>query len=542
MNTYCAFLCALMLLLPNVVDAAPIISNVSVSDISPTSAKISWITDIPANSQVDYGVDAYENGPAFGGTGFGTSHSVPLSNLLPSTVYHFRVISKDAIGDIAQSSDSTFTTLAPDPNAAFDYHFSIYQSPRNVVRGYAIYLTFRLKLLAGTGGVTVSVTLLNPPPGATYGFGQFINPPTAQTGSIYVAQGGGETDVLTIFTSSSTPVGTYSITLRATGGNVTKDISYPITVVAVPSSITTAAPLSLPPIPGLSVWEEKMVSLGTKWCNRDQILAEGLWEGSVWYYDGERVYYQIADYTQNAFWDQCAHYVEEVYRPYVLTNNGAIPGWRVFPDGLLKDFRNTGDLPSKDALLALANNSPYSQSAGRTSIERSRETAFIVNAYLDAYAVGEPANPRLLRGVSYALGHLDQWTVAQTAAYVRAYMIGLTMEALIRYYEQSADPRIPDAIKKALDWLWSNVFDSSTSAFFYTDRDTWHGGRTPYPELNLLIAPAFAWYYRITGNSIYLQRGDLLFEAGVKSQISLSGKMFSQNYRWSFDYVRYRTP
>src|SRR5205085_12100561 len=41
-----------------------------------------------------------------------TSHSVSLSGLSPSTMYHFRVRSKDSAGDAASSSDFTFTTSA----------------------------------------------------------------------------------------------------------------------------------------------------------------------------------------------------------------------------------------------------------------------------------------------------------------------------------------------------------------------------------------------------------------------------------------------
>jgi hypothetical protein len=47
-----------------------------------------------------------------------TSHSRTLSNLAPSTTYHYRVRSLDGAGNVATSSDRTFTTLAaPDTTA-----------------------------------------------------------------------------------------------------------------------------------------------------------------------------------------------------------------------------------------------------------------------------------------------------------------------------------------------------------------------------------------------------------------------------------------
>src|SRR5258705_7342248 len=42
-----------------------------------------------------------------------TSHSVALSGLAASTLYHYRVRSSDPANNLALSSDQTFTTLAP---------------------------------------------------------------------------------------------------------------------------------------------------------------------------------------------------------------------------------------------------------------------------------------------------------------------------------------------------------------------------------------------------------------------------------------------
>ena len=42
-----------------------------------------------------------------------TSHSQALSGLTANTLYHYRVKSKDAAGNLATSADFTFTTRAP---------------------------------------------------------------------------------------------------------------------------------------------------------------------------------------------------------------------------------------------------------------------------------------------------------------------------------------------------------------------------------------------------------------------------------------------
>ncbi len=91
----------------------PAITNVTVSTITTSSATISWTTDEPATSQVEYGLT----------TGYGqltpldsallTNHSVTLSGLTEATLYHFRVRSTDGANNPASSADQTFTTTAP---------------------------------------------------------------------------------------------------------------------------------------------------------------------------------------------------------------------------------------------------------------------------------------------------------------------------------------------------------------------------------------------------------------------------------------------
>ena len=78
-------------------------------------------------------------------------------------------------------------------------------------------------------------------------------------------------------------------------------------------------------IPGLPEWEANMVSQGRALCNPAKIAELSTWEGNVWYYDGMRVFRQIADYTGDASWNDCVRYVRDVYRPYVL-NAGKVPG------------------------------------------------------------------------------------------------------------------------------------------------------------------------------------------------------------------------
>ncbi|MCK5398057.1 MAG: pre-peptidase C-terminal domain-containing protein, partial [Thermoplasmata archaeon] len=89
----------------------PVISEISGSSITSTSATITWITDESSTSTVNYGTTTGYGSTATGSGGV-TSHSVPLSGLSPSTTYHCRVVSTDTAGNTATSTDRTFTTAA----------------------------------------------------------------------------------------------------------------------------------------------------------------------------------------------------------------------------------------------------------------------------------------------------------------------------------------------------------------------------------------------------------------------------------------------
>jgi hypothetical protein len=90
----------------------PVISGVSVTSVAATKATIGWTTDEPADSQVEYGTTtAYGSSTPLHTTKV-TSHSVALSGLSPGTLYHYRVKSRDAAGNLASSADFVFTTAS----------------------------------------------------------------------------------------------------------------------------------------------------------------------------------------------------------------------------------------------------------------------------------------------------------------------------------------------------------------------------------------------------------------------------------------------
>jgi hypothetical protein len=89
---------------------APTIGAVAASVTGATSATVRWTTDEASDSQVDYGVTMLYGGSTPLIQTRSTDHSVALTGLAPGTLYHFRVKSRDAAGNLAASGDLTFKT------------------------------------------------------------------------------------------------------------------------------------------------------------------------------------------------------------------------------------------------------------------------------------------------------------------------------------------------------------------------------------------------------------------------------------------------
>ena len=88
----------------------PVLSNITKSVITQTSATIQWTTSDPANSQVEYGSDTTYGRLSPLDPALVTAHSVVLSGLSPGRTYHYRVHSKNAAGKEAVSPDLALTT------------------------------------------------------------------------------------------------------------------------------------------------------------------------------------------------------------------------------------------------------------------------------------------------------------------------------------------------------------------------------------------------------------------------------------------------
>ena len=92
--------------------APPVISQVTVSALTATSAKVDWTTDQPSTSKLDYGTTTAYGSSIGANPSLALSHSVSLRGLTPGTGYDYAATSTNAAGMQNSSPNLKFTTPA----------------------------------------------------------------------------------------------------------------------------------------------------------------------------------------------------------------------------------------------------------------------------------------------------------------------------------------------------------------------------------------------------------------------------------------------
>ena len=304
-----------------------------------------------------------------------------------------------------------------------------------------------------------------------------------------------------------------------------------------------------------------------------------------WNYDGGRIYEQVSDYdyqvqtmpgfgdpAERDHWKRCAQLVLEPYKDTLIsTLGGFVREPNQFPYGMEMNYLRTGDATNQTAVDFLQHSPGYNLYFSASAYASSaRLSAYIMDNRLAAEILGEPRNSAfILRQVDVMLGYLDQsynlvLTNPNQQNYdIHPFLLGTAMEALINYYEldlaegNAPDARIPLEIKKTLDWWQDTQYIPSTHVLAYQPYDVpmnphlVGGGLFSASELNDLVSPAYAWYWSKSNATQYMNEGDDLFNhvfdtaGGAGSLVgngwTYSVKEFNQVYKWSFDYVRWRS-
>lgn len=89
---------------------APLLSGLDVSSVTRSSATISWVSNAPASSQVDYGQFAVDGAHTPVDPSLVTNHRVVLNGLVPGATYRYRIRSVSATGGVGFSLENVFTT------------------------------------------------------------------------------------------------------------------------------------------------------------------------------------------------------------------------------------------------------------------------------------------------------------------------------------------------------------------------------------------------------------------------------------------------
>ncbi|VIO79406.1 Exoglucanase B [Bradyrhizobium ivorense] len=94
---------------------APTISGQTATNLTGTTAQVTWTTNEAATSRVEYGLTTSYGSSTTLDPALVTAHSVALTALAPNTTYNYRVRSIDAAGNEQIGSNGTFkTAAAPD--------------------------------------------------------------------------------------------------------------------------------------------------------------------------------------------------------------------------------------------------------------------------------------------------------------------------------------------------------------------------------------------------------------------------------------------
>jgi concanavalin A-like lectin/glucanase superfamily protein/uncharacterized protein DUF1565 len=192
----------------------PVISGVFTSGISGTSAIVNWSTDQPSTSYANYGLLNYTNTTPVDST-LVTQHSVTISNLLASTLYHFQVGSTNSGGSATLASDSTFTT-AVDPPASSTIALSAGSTTLSVAPGQSVTDAITATLVTGSA-IAASFSASPLPAGVTAAFSSPSCTATCST-------------TLTLSASAAAAAGSYSVAVTGAGSGTSSSITIALTV------------------------------------------------------------------------------------------------------------------------------------------------------------------------------------------------------------------------------------------------------------------------------------------------------------------------
>lgn len=373
--------------------------------------------------------------------------------------------------------------------------------------------------------------------------------------------------------------GTYPVTITtAININGGADVVHSITVNLIVKDVTFIAPnqtMTSGNPTGLATWQTAMTTQATKWGITNfppawcfSVACEVL----VWYYDGAQAFYRTGDYIGANTYLNAAQVTADVYANSVNTGLQN-KGWHLFPGGMEQAWMRGAPTPSSpteytDAIIWLAERSPFAAYAGvipslippqaLTAMRDSnmRETALILDSYMMDTHLGRIPTPNFpgRTAIDEAADRLildfymEYTAGANTSQVEESIYDGFGAEVLIKYWKTNGDPRVPEVLKAFMDYAWANLINNATGEWQYMafnksiqcDAACPNASPFDYRDISDQQMPMFWWYYALTGNTTYRDRGDVVFNNCILPPDT--GKEFSQNYRWTLlDGIVWRT-
>ena len=103
-----------------IIDGLPPNASNIAATAHPTRANIAWNTDEDSFEQILVGTSPTSLSLVYDGNGFGSSHLMTVSGLVPDTQYYYQIISTDAFGNSGASEINSFVTTIAQPILVID--------------------------------------------------------------------------------------------------------------------------------------------------------------------------------------------------------------------------------------------------------------------------------------------------------------------------------------------------------------------------------------------------------------------------------------
>jgi hypothetical protein len=284
--------------------------------------------------------------------------------------------------------------------------------------------------------------------------------------------------------------------------------------------------------------------------------------GSDWqamnYYDRVLNHFAFWSRTGNPIlWERAVRIAQDYRVNYLEANSYGSSEWWAQLEGLAIHYWLTGDERSREAVYKTAENLQRSRGGGRLANTSdqwldNRVQAKVLGSKLLAMQLEAPSFGVISDWVASARADLSlilstQGTDGSYRFVIQCgqssnFMTGMLNSVYVQYYETfEPDNRLPGAIRKSLDWLWTTQWRSSALAFnYYSGSCPNIGDATPAADLNGLFLESWGWYYRLSGDAQYRSQGDLILQGGVQGAWVANPKQFNQHYMYSWRYLAYR--